>query len=332
MQLIHHVTSLSFFNSCDGRNAGIWARQRDAHDMSHNHCLYITFYPFAFLTGAKLIMFAHLSLQNRQVANKVRFERTPLCTVSLLSHLATGHFGGFWYYNVLALFRITVVPILAKSHWIEYYPVIRDKLAVEHAKDLLRPFFCYAANQQPFPCIEVMQISIFTSICSEALLMIPQVYSYHIISRKWWFRFTSHTLYFLYHYSCPWASITLKILRLYLPTIRCFIFVKRDKYKWSRRGSLRVFACYFFKLNICILLTMSYNVTETSTQLYRLTLMSERRAKWMLFTDGNLLLKIFSETCHVRCSPGFQQSYEHLDSSLSSFRRRNNADVCSSWP
>jgi len=86
------------------------------HTMSHNHCLYITFYPFAFLTGAKLIMFAHLSLQNRQVANKVRFERTPLCTVSLLSHLATGHFGGFWYYNVLALFRITVVPILAKSH------------------------------------------------------------------------------------------------------------------------------------------------------------------------------------------------------------------------
>lgn len=41
MQLVRHVTSLSFFILVTEE------MQHDAHHMSHNHCLYITFYPFA---------------------------------------------------------------------------------------------------------------------------------------------------------------------------------------------------------------------------------------------------------------------------------------------
>jgi len=72
---------------------------------------------------------------------------------------------------------------LAKSYWIAYRPVIRNELAVEHAKFGTCWDRIFVASQQTFPFIEVMQISILTGIyedSSEALLMIPQVHGYHI--------------------------------------------------------------------------------------------------------------------------------------------------------
>jgi len=97
----------------------------------------------------------------------------------LLDHLATDHFGGFWFYNALVPFRITVVPI---SELRTVQSSGMSLLSSTLSLGLVETVF-FVANQQPFPFIEAMQISIFTGIYEdspEALLMIPQVYSYHI--------------------------------------------------------------------------------------------------------------------------------------------------------